>query len=424
MKKTLLALAVLGAAAGTAVAADVQLYGVLDYGLKYTNTKADTGTSSVDKFEMATGNQSGPRFGLLGSEELGNGLKVGFVLENGFSADDGKLGNNCRLFGRTAEIYLEGDFGKLIAGREGQLTSFNGTVGLIGGLSPFGASWGGSPEVSTFFVGNSRIDNSLTYVTPSFAGLKLYAQYSFDMNTKEDSTMTLAQAAFEENDDGEYEHASKDFKQVEGKTTANRYAAIGASYNAGNLNLALVADWYNWSSNYAGSQLNGRQDLDDGFSVTAGGNYNFGVAKAYIGAQYFDNMIKTTTADDDTKDTFVKVGTGISGQVKGYGLIIGADAPVLGGTAMIAAGYTSTEEANPAADVQKTESDRWGVGVGYTYNLSKRTNLYGVAAYYRDSIKNERVEKTNTAGNLTGETSLRDRDPSATTVVVGIRHKF
>ena len=91
---------------------------------------------------------------------------------------------------------------------------------------------------------------------------------------------------------------------------------------------------------------------------------------------------------------------------------------------MIAAGYTSTEEANPAADVQKTESDRWGVGVGYTYNLSKRTNLYGVAAYYRDSIKNERVEKTNTAGNLTGETSLRDRDPSATTVVVGIRHKF
>ena len=427
MKKTLLALAVLGAAAGTAAAANVQLYGVLDYGLKYTNTKADTGASSVDKFEMATGNQSGPRFGLLGSEELGNGLKVGFVLENGFSADDGKLGNNGRLFGRTAEIYLEGDFGKLIAGREGQLTSFNGTVGLIGGLSPFGASWGGSPEVSTFFVGNSRIDNSLTYVTPSLGGLKLYAQYSFDMNTKEDSTMTLAEAErTSTTTDGvtTWAHDTNDYKQTEGKTTANRYAAIGASYNAGNLNLALVAYWYNWSSNYAGSQLNGRQDLDDGFSVTAGGNYNFGVAKAYIGAQYFDNMIKTTTADDDTKDTFVKVGTGISGQVKGYGLIIGADAPVLGGTAMIAAGYTSTEEANPAADVQKTESDRWGVGVGYTYNLSKRTNLYGVAAYYRDSIKNERVEKTNTAGNLTGETSLRDRDPSATTVVVGIRHKF
>ena len=420
MKKTLLALAVLGAAAGTAAAANVQLYGVLDYGLKYTNTKADTGASSVDKFEMATGNQSGPRFGLLGSEELGNGLKVGFVLENGFSADDGKLGNNGRLFGRTAEIYLEGDFGKLIAGREGQLTSYNGTVGLIGGLSPFGASWCGSPEVSTFFVGNSRIDNSLTYVTPSFAGLKLYAQYSFDMNTKEDSTMTLAEAERTSTTTGgvtTWAHDTNDYKQTEGKTTANRYAAIGASYNAGNLNLALVADWYNWSSNYAGSQLNGRQDLDDGFSVTAGGNYNFGVAKAYIGAQYFDNMIKTTTADDDTKDTFVKVGTGISGQVKGYGLIIGADAPVLGGTAMIAAGYTSTEEANLAADVQKTESDRWGVG--YTYNLSKRTNLYGVAAYYRDSVKNERVE-TATSADIT----IRDRDPSATTLVVGIRHKF
>ena len=93
MKKTLAALAVLGAfAAGSAVAADVTLYGVVDYSLKYSRVDTDkTGEDATNKFEMASGAQSGSRFGLKGTEDLGNGLKVGFVLENGFGADDGTM---------------------------------------------------------------------------------------------------------------------------------------------------------------------------------------------------------------------------------------------------------------------------------------------------------------------------------------------
>lgn len=384
MKKTLCALAVLGAVAGTAVAADVQLYGVLDYGLKYTHTDNDNGTEATDKLEMATGSQSGPRWGLTASEELGNGLKVGFNLENGFNADDGTLGNNGRLFGRICSMYVEGNYGRLIFGREGQLNSANGTVGISGIFTPFGASWGGAPEISTYFVGASRIDNSITYKSPTFGGVTLYAQYSLNMNTKEDS----------------------DYGQVEGKSSANRYGAIAAQYKAGPANFVAIADWYNWSTfNYTDG------DVDDGFSITAGGNYDLGAAKIYAGVQYFDNMFKATT-DSDVKDTFAKIGNGFSGQLKGYGVMAGVDTPVLGGTAMFAVGYTSTEEANPAADTEKTESDRWGVGVGYTYSLSKRTNLYGVAAYYQDKIKNEHT-------TFTG-----DRDPSSTSVVIGLRHKF
>ena len=49
MKKTLAALAVLGAFAGSAMAADVTLYGVVDLGLKYTNTDSDLrGEDAVD----------------------------------------------------------------------------------------------------------------------------------------------------------------------------------------------------------------------------------------------------------------------------------------------------------------------------------------------------------------------------------------
>lgn len=61
MKKTLAALAVLGAFAGSAAAADVQLYGVVDEGLIYTNTKV-TDEKSVDKLELKSGRNLGSRW--------------------------------------------------------------------------------------------------------------------------------------------------------------------------------------------------------------------------------------------------------------------------------------------------------------------------------------------------------------------------
>ena len=128
MKKTLAAIAVLGAfAAGSVYAADVQLYGVVDLGLKYTHEDKDVkGEDATDKLALASGMQSGSRFGLMGTEDLGNGMKVGFVLENGFNADDGTLGNDDRLFGREAQVNLSGAFGEISFGRVGQLTSGNG----------------------------------------------------------------------------------------------------------------------------------------------------------------------------------------------------------------------------------------------------------------------------------------------------------
>ena len=62
MKKTLAALAVLGAFAGSAMAADVSVYGILDVGFKYVHSDTDEqGKDATDSFTMATGNQSGNR---------------------------------------------------------------------------------------------------------------------------------------------------------------------------------------------------------------------------------------------------------------------------------------------------------------------------------------------------------------------------
>ena len=91
-KKSLAALAVLGVAAGYASAADVTLFGVVDTGLIYTHqTFADDSKADVNNFAMDSGVSSASRFGLKGTEELGNGLKVGFKLENGFQSDSGAL---------------------------------------------------------------------------------------------------------------------------------------------------------------------------------------------------------------------------------------------------------------------------------------------------------------------------------------------
>ena len=111
-KKTLAAAALLGAFAGSAVAADVTLYGVVDYGLQYTHVDSDkANTDAVDNFQLSSGNQSGARFGLKGSEDLGNGVKAGFHLENGFAADTGSLAQNSLLFCREASLFVNGAFG-------------------------------------------------------------------------------------------------------------------------------------------------------------------------------------------------------------------------------------------------------------------------------------------------------------------------
>ena len=397
MKKTLAALAVLGAFAGSAMAADVTLYGVVDLGLKYTNTESDiAGTDDVNKLEMASGMQSGSRFGLKGVEDLGNGMKVGFVLENGFDADDGELGNDGRMFGRESQLFINGSFGELSFGRVGQLTSGNGTYGIAGSMTPFGTSWGGAIESSYYMVGFQRFDNTVTYKSPTFAGTTVYAQYSFDGNTKDSW-------------DNGRTHA-------EGKSTANRYGALGATFKAGDLSLVGVVDWYNWSSHLEDWTNIVNEDLDDGYAVTLGATYNFQVVKAYLAAQYFDNIWKTSSEATDMKFAS-KLGAGINGPLEGYAVTAGVDAPVWGGTAMFAVGYTHTEGADNlnVTYKEKAECDRWGVGVGYNYPLSKRTNVYAVAGYYQDKITDEYDSDAK---------EYNDRDPSTTTVMLGMRHRF
>ncbi len=387
MKKTLAAVAVLGAFAGTAMAADVTLYGVIDEGLVYSHKKVDG--VKTDKLSLDSGKLAGARFGLKGTEDLGNGYKVGFILENGYSADDGSLskyGNDQkqnRLFGREASLFIDSDFGRLTMGRVGQLTSGNGSTGIAGAMHPFGtASWGLS-QMYTVMVGGDRLDNTVTYATPAFAGVKVYAQASL----KNDSNVTYAR-----DDVNTTGAALNDRKADEGKHTADRYYALGATYKNYGLDLALVVDMYDYGHAWA--------DVDDGYTVTLGGSYDFEVVKAYLGAQYFKD-IQGTKKGFGLAESFTKKTIGI--QAKGYGITTGVDVPAFGGTFKVGALYGEAEN----VDNSDLKLKNYGANVGYVYPFSKRTSLYTAAGYLKTKLD-----------------AAKDSKTDAYQVTLGLSHKF
>lgn len=386
MKKTLAAVAVLGAFAGSAVAADVTLYGLVDYGVRYQNLDADTaGVDKTNKVDMKSGANSGSRFGLKGTEDLGNGVKVGFVLENGFAADTGALGNSKRLFDREAQLFVDGSFGRVSFGRVGQLASANGSYGLLGVTGPFSTGYGDATSGLKFVGANgfTRFDNTITYMTPSFAGLTVYAQYSMDTD-------------------------GADEVGVENESSSDRYYGIGAKFVAGGLTLVGVVDSINYAT--VGENAVG-PDMDDALTVTIGGNYDFQVAKVYFGGQYFDNAkavaSNNVTFDKKTKKVVIDKGykLGTLG-AEGWGLGLGVGVPVMGGTASAYAGYLDAD----SVDDSDASLKRFTGAVGYSYTFSKRTSMYSTLSYTKDEYK---------------EAANADKvKPTSVEAIVGLIHKF
>lgn len=392
MKKTLAAVAVLGAFAGSALAADVQLYGIVDTGVGYNHIDVDglKVDGDKDKFEMKSGQASGSRFGFKGTEDLGNGLTVGFILENGIKSDTGV--DDGVMFNRESSLFLEGGFGKVAFGRIGSLNNGQSSWAKVGMINAFGTSdWGGySAQVGNIMATASQWDNMIAYQTPDFAGFKVYAQYA--MGNQVDGT---------DADDVEGKYGD------ENESSSDRYYAIGATYNNGPFAAYFAVDSINYASVTTEGGNKVIKDMDDSLTVTLGGSYDFEVVKVYLGAQYFDE-VKLSGFSGPIKDA----GVGQSSKVKGYGLSLTGDAPLLGGKAMFGIGYTDAETADSQDTAQDVDFQRYVISVGYDYPFSKRTDVYAVASYMQDNW-----EDKSTANKVEG-------DPSAYTFYVGLRHRF
>lgn len=402
MKKTLVAVSVLGAFAGSALAADVQLYGILDTGVGYSHIDMDTsGVDDVDSFEMKSGVGSGSRWGLKGTEDLGNGLTVGFILENGFDSDDGSEDSTGVMFNRESSLFLEGSFGKLAFGRMGALNSGQSSWSKVGMINAFGTSYGEfTAQASNVFSLAGQWDNMIAYETPDFAGFKLFTQYGMGSNDNEN------------------------------ESSSNRFYSLGVTYNNGPFAGYFAVDAINYKTAKfsKGEWPNNGDDIDDSLTVTLGGSYDFDVVKIYLGAQYFDEVRLSSLGGPICRANDVR-DLGISGfdlsindiaKLKGYGISLSGDAPLAGGRVMFGLGYVDADAADSLdkalsqniAGFRDFEIQRYVVSAGYSYPFSKRTDVYGVASYMQDNEDTSR------------ESGTLEQDPSAYSFYVGLRHRF
>jgi len=179
MKKSLIALAVLASSGAAMAQSSVTLYGLVDAYAGYKST-TDVAGAAGTKISQGVINSSGAnnsRWGLKGTEDLGNGLKANFVLESGFNTDTGTgtLGN--ALFGRQAFVGLSGDFGAVSLGR--QYSAYDALRVATNNLYDTNLATTNTVWTNGVADYTNRVSNSIAYTSPVFSGFSGAAVYGF-----------------------------------------------------------------------------------------------------------------------------------------------------------------------------------------------------------------------------------------------------
>lgn len=253
MKKSLLALVVLGAFASAASAqSSVTVYGIVDTGIAHI----DNGGESINA--MRSGNNNSSRIGFKGAEDLGNGLKATFVLENGINTDDGTGDPG---FSRVTYVGIEGSFGKVRLGKQNtpikealsKIDPF-GTGGMVNAITYLGGSANGIGAIP------ERSPNQIVYITPNFSGFSGELAYQFGEAEGDNSANRVwgAQLGYANGP------LSVQFGFSDGNTTSTttgidqndlKIALIGATYDFGVIKLHGALSEKKLDSNTGGNDL-------------------------------------------------------------------------------------------------------------------------------------------------------------------------
>ncbi len=306
MKKSIAILAVLSVSGAAMAQSSVTIYGILDAAV----ARVDDGT--VKNMKVESGLLYTNRFGFKGSEDLGGGLKANFVLEQGFSVDNGASLSDSQdsqtklnqMFSRNSYVGLSGGFGDVRLGKVwSAFDEMKGASNAVwdSGLSPnSGVFYGGAIGGYTY---NPR--NSVIYFTPNLSGFTGAASYSLGEN----KTATVS---------------------------AGKVAALNLKYTAGPLYVGLGHQSERTSGAVSTKKFN-----------MLNATYDFGVAmlQASVGRQSQDDL--------RTRDW-----------------TLGATVPVSSQLALSGGFARSTD--NTAAG----NSERKGISLAALYALSKRTSLY------------------------------------------------
>lgn len=338
-KTTLLAMAV-SAAAFSVQAAQVSLYGSVSTGLLYSNSASLSGgvdaqgnaldnQQSVDSFSMESGFWGDSIWGITGEEDLGNGWTVAFTLENEFGSDTGALATDGKIFDSQAYLRIGNDKVNFAFGNIGGLASAGGDFDLICGFDPMEA-FVGVAGLGAFASKDFASDNMAVVEVTPMEGLKV----SLMGNTGDD--------------DSNAKWSDRD-----------HYYGLGVSYESGPLALAAIAEMrkYDRAADWA--------DNDDSWTFTVAAAYDFEVVRPSFVYQHASKTREFAAGE-------------ISGAAYNFdSFMLGATAPLGQGTLRASVQYVKGE--NDA--VSDEEGNATILGLAYTYDMSKRTTLYGAAFY-------------------------------------------
>ncbi|MCZ2496855.1 porin [Xylophilus sp. Kf1] len=359
MKKALLAFAALTATAGALAQSSVTLFGVLDASVARISSGGDHVTG------LATGEQTSSRLGFRGTEDLGGGLAAGFWLEGGVTLDNGGGTGSGTGFGferRSTLSLIDRRLGELRLGRDKVAAYLN-----IETFDPFA-------DIGVGGVGASNMIGSATSAaaagTPEGSAPK---RLSNSVNYLLPATLGgfygQLQYAFGETSS----NAANDQLR---NTVGGRLGYLGGPVNVGLGYSELTGGTTATEVNYK--------------STTVGASYNFGIVKPMV-------QFASEKGNGRKMEMFE----------------IGATAP-LGAGELRAALSTIRNKTVDDADSQK-------LALGYGYNLSKRTQVYGTVA---------RVSNDNAAARGLAVSSSSLAGPAigagrnVTGFEIGVRHSF
>ena len=280
MQKKLIALAIAGLVSAPAFAqSNVTIYGVADAYMGF-GSHGDNDFAGVE-----SGGLSGSRLGFRGVEDLGNGLKGVFTVEQGFDISNGTgMGNASR----QAFVGLGGSFGTVSLGRQyAPGYDFQYDVTASAPIGPQSILSNQSGMTITPQNG-ARWDNSVAY-NGSFSGLKVRAIYG--MGNNEDS----------------YEVSTLTGTKLMDPSDDDRFG-LGVEYANGPLKVGAVYHYLTDPAEIAGAS-------DDQQEWLVGGSYDFGVLTLAGSYQEVEGLGNLKGVDADLWQIGVLVPVGAAGNV-------------------------------------------------------------------------------------------------------------
>jgi len=385
MQKKLIALAIAGLSSAAFAQTNVTIYGVADASFDFI--KATDGNSGTNNPNFNRVSAQGSHIGFRGTENLGNGLNAIFQFESDANFDSGGgLNTN-----RDSFVGLSGGFGKVLlgtltgpsralgqaldvnAGGDSSIGSNRAVLGALGGLL--------KPTTGTrASLADTRINNAIGYVSPSFSGLQASAVYSANENKNENNGAKINLSGYD----------------------------LGLNYNNGPVMVGLTYARASAKNEIATQILFlGSDEVAKNFRL--GGMYDFGNATVRV-------LFDRTKADGSLNNVKQTVwGIGGTYNVTANGKITGQY-------------YKAKDLSGNTGSLSNSDTGAKLYSLGYEHSLSKRTMLKAGYAYLKNDSKvstngNGGYDFGNNPASLNAGVAIGD-DVKVSGFQFGMRHAF